>query len=345
MQSFKQTLKTIGVFFLVLILVIAVPFCGYVCSETYLHQDYREREELAGTLDTIVLGASHAMRAIIPEVLDEEMGVSSYNLAFNLMTMQGRLELLRLEASRNPIKTVIMECSMDALTYNPDTEVLKGDQYTADRLGSFSRAVSYLSRSIRFWHYPWLLYRYVQMAGGTVEQFFKGEFRMRNVNQKKGYVPYYDETVVQKKTSLKRLKAVFQTESRRPNVWQGNLEYLQEIIDFCKEQNIELILVTLPISERSVAQYDNLNDTYSYYRQTAQENGIPFLDFNLHREKTKLLPDNKAFHDRSHLNNEGAKIFIRLFVEIIMKLRNGEDVTGLFYEDYPAMYAEQPYAH
>ncbi len=345
MQSFKQTLKTVILFFLVLLLVMAVPLGGYICSETYLHQDAKEREELAGTLDTLVLGASHAMRAVIPEVLDEEMGVNSYNMAFNLMTMQGRLELIKLEASRNPVKTIIVECSMDALTYNPNTEVLKGDQYTADRLGSFPKALSYLSRSIRVWHYPWLLYRYILMGCGTVEQFFKGEFRMRNVNQKKGYVPYYDENVRLGNTSLKKLKKVYQTVSRRPNVWEGNLKYLQEIFDFCRERGIDLILVTLPISERYVATYDNLNDTYLYYRQAAAENNVPFFDFNLHRKKTELLSDAAAFRDRSHLSNEGAKIFIKMFVETLDKLRNGEDALADFYEDYPAMYAEQPYAH
>ena len=78
---------------------------------------------------TFCSGASYAMRGFRPDILDQELGVNSYNLSCSRQTMQGRHELLNLELNRNPAKTVVLELSYDSMTRNRDEEGPEGDMY------------------------------------------------------------------------------------------------------------------------------------------------------------------------------------------------------------------------
>ena len=118
MKNFKKACKTTVLFLLILVILSASVMGLFFQSESYFYQDYRERDELAGTLDTLILGSSHGLRAFVPEIMDKKLGVNSYNLAGSLMTMQGKYEMLRTEADRNPVKTVILEMAASSLTRN-----------------------------------------------------------------------------------------------------------------------------------------------------------------------------------------------------------------------------------
>ena len=337
MQNFKKILRTTGLFLLIVCLISGPLITLFLYSENHLYQDYREREEFAGSLDYLIAGASHAERGMIPEILDQELGVNSYNLAYSLMTMQGRLEILKKEIARNPVKTVILEVSLDTMTNNPDTTAQEGDMYMVARL----RSASYLLRAIRPWHYGWMYYQMLHRGVKSLKLLVTGQYRVRNINQLKGFVPHANEERTLKK---KNIKKIYHTQERNTEIWPGNEKYLQEIIELCKEKGIRLILLTIPIPRYTTARYSNLNVSYSYYRKVAEENGLPFYDFNLLKEKNTLLPDRIAFTDQFHLSNAGADTFTRKFCECMKAADAGEDLSGLFFEDYIEMDANEDYS-
>ena len=80
----------------VFILLVA-SMAPYFYGETYYYQDYRVRKSLSGTLDTLIIGSSHALRSVKPTILNEELNIKSYNLSSPLMSMYGRYVLLKKE--------------------------------------------------------------------------------------------------------------------------------------------------------------------------------------------------------------------------------------------------------
>ncbi len=340
----KKTFQTIGWFFLFLVLLTGPFITVFLVSENHTFQDYRERAELAGTLDFLEVGASHCKRSFISSTIDEGLGVNSYNLGLENMTMQGRLELVKLELSRNPVKTVILELSMDSLNTDKYGEASLGDLYMIPKLGSVPRSLSYMVRSIRPWYWG-TAYSFLLMYGiDDTRELLKGKFSWRNVNQKKGYVPYYDETELLKKRSLKLLKKIFGTKHRNITLRKSNEKYMRQLIEACQEKGAEVIFVTAPVSAYWLSRYDNLNDPYLYYRDIAEEYGVDYYDLNLWIGEYELFRDEEDFQSGGHLSNPGARKFTDLFVGLMQRRGQGEDVSQEFYTDYQDLYAHMPYA-
>ena len=71
MAEVRRTGKKILLFVLLVSLVAAGIVEPYFQNEVYHYQDGGVRDSLAGSLDELVCGSSHAYRGIVPEVLDE----------------------------------------------------------------------------------------------------------------------------------------------------------------------------------------------------------------------------------------------------------------------------------
>ena len=340
----KKTGRTIGLFLLFLLIIMIPTTTIFLVSENHTYQDYRERAELAGTIDYVEIGASHCKRGFVSTIIDEGLGVNSYNLGGESLTMMGRLELLKLELARNPVKTVILELSMDSLSYQPDKKLNNGDLYLVPRIGIPSISIPYLVKISRPWYYGRIFAYFLNTGLDDTRDLLTGHYSMRSSNQKKGYVPHYDDWVKTKAHSLKRLQAVFQTRRRGLALRQFNRDRLDEIIEMCREKDIELIFITVPVSDYWISRFNNLDEPYHYYRELADKNGLEYYDFNLWKGEYDLFVDEEDFYDNGHLGNDGAVKFTNLFVETMQKRAAGEDISQEFYKDYADLYMHMPYA-
>lgn len=257
MNNFKSAIRTCIIFLIVLTILSAAIMSAFFAGENYYYQDSRERAELSGTLDFFVCGASHAMRGFRPDILDQELGVNSYNLSCSRQTMQGRYELLNLELNRNPAKTVVLELSYDSMTRNRDEEGPEGDMYMLGKLGGFMPRIKYFFSAIRPKEYGRMYYNYIDNGVNCIKKIIHGTWTDKNTKLEKGYAAYKrdDDELNQD------LKKIYHTRSFEETVYEPNVEYLNKIIALCKEKNVQLILVTTPLSKVTVCRYDNL-DTF-----------------------------------------------------------------------------------
>ena len=325
MNNFKSAIRTCIIFLIVLTILSAAIMSAFFIGENYYYQDSRERAELSGTLDFFVCGASHAMRGFRPDILDQELGVNSYNLS-----MQGRYELLNLELNRNPAKTVVLELSYDSMTRNRDEEGPEGDMYMLGKLGGFMPRIKYFFSAIRPKEYGRMYYNYIDNGVNCIKKIIHGTWTNKNTKLEKGYAAYKrdDDELNQD------LKKIYHTRSFEETVYEPNVEYLNKIIALCKEKNVQLILVTTPLSKVTVCRYDNLDTFKEWYENVANENGLQYYDFNLIRDKEEKLPDSSAFSDKFHLGNKGAGTFTKMFTDVLNKEAAGEDTSALFYGSY-----------
>ncbi len=102
---------------------------------------------------------------------------------------------------------------------------------------------------------------------------------------------------------------------------------IDKIILYCKEKDVKLTLVSVPVSSFLNAGRTNYAEYINYMNSLAHESGIEYLDFNLMKEE--YWPDATAyFKDDDHLNKFGAELLSEIYSDLI-----NEEITReeLFY--------------
>ena len=339
MKNFKKTIKTTILFLICLIIFSSAVMELFLGSESYFYQDYRERDELAGSLDYIVIGSSHGLRAFRPDILDTELDVNSYNLSGSLMTMFGKYEMLKAEIERNPVKTVVLEMASSSIPRNRKKEGPEGEIYILGRFSSVFPRLSYFFRSIRPSEYGKTYYALLNRGVKCFYKLRNGSLTKYNTKAFKGFAPFKkdfaDITINYKKK--------FNSQSLDTRIYQPNIDYLDKIVDLCKSNDIRLIVVTTPVSLTTVCRYDNFDWSYNWYKTYCEEHDLEFYDFNLLKARTEMFSDKGSFHDRYHLGNTGAEVFTTFFCDFMKKVDAGEDMSGLFYNSYKEFDENQSY--
>ncbi len=339
MSNFKKTIKTIALFFLVFILLNLGIMGVYLTGENFYYQDARERAELSGTLDFLVFGSSHVMRSVIPDILDEELGVNSYNMAISSASMQEHYEMLTVEAERNPVDTVILGVSYDTMTRNREERgAIESDFYVLSKL-DFWHQVPYFFSALEPSEYIRMYYEFLNKGFECIDMAVRGTWHAENDKIDKGFVSYYSLHNEGDNTDIlvTEYSDIYNTEVLPEKIDESSVEYLDKILELCNENDIQLIMIDVPMSKTFISLYQNLDASRSWYAEYAQNNDIEFFDFNLYKEIPDIFSDDVDFHDINHMNSIGAEKFTKLFASFYMKLENDEDVEDLFYDSYDEM--------
>ena len=94
MQTFKKVISSILVTVIVFAATSVVMIESWVNSEYTYFLDRNLRKQLAGQIDCIIIGASHAHLGIDTRVMDEKLDCFSYNLSASMLTMDNKYYLV-----------------------------------------------------------------------------------------------------------------------------------------------------------------------------------------------------------------------------------------------------------
>ncbi len=344
MRNFRKAFLTILLF-----LAFAAAFSGVVMAvyfrgENYYYQDMRERDDLSGTLDFVVSGASHSLCAFVPDVLDEGLDVNSYNLSIASGSMQARYELLSMELERNPIDTVVIGLSYDSFTRPDEVRGYEGDFYLMAKMDLRER-IPYFFKSIQPAEYDTLYSEFLDRGLECLKMCWNGSWT--NVNAYASEKGHFQ--INEGRTDLDWIPedyaAVYNTGSNWLDQNETEVEYFYKTLDLCEENGVQVVLVTVPISEAFICQHKYFDVFREWYAEIAEERDLTFIDFNLYREHYEMFSDEDDFNDELHLNSQGSEKFSELFVQVYNMIRDGEDVSGLFYDSYEELDANASYSH
>ena len=332
MHNFKQAFKTTCCF-LALIAVISLGFMElYFHTTNYYYQDGDIREELSGSVNYLVSGASHGMRAFQSPLIDEKLGVHSYNLCSSRATMKGRYAILKEELERNPVDTVVIEVSYDAMSRDRKAEGPEGDIYTLGRIKGDSNRAKFFFSTFYLSEYPRMYYDTLSRGCFGIICAINHQFKTAQDATIQGYFPYGEDEADLGVPTLP--EDAYDSVTLDTTVQGYNEKYLNQMLDLCEEHGTQIILVTTPLSECAIYQFANLDDFYNYYSDLAKERGIPYYDFNLLKNKKELLFDDSSFYDSAHLNNSGAEAFTTVLCDTLTQAKQGGSVTDQFYRSY-----------
>lgn len=325
------------------ILLILAVFFVYENVVEFLYSPYnltgpfiaKERKELDGEIETLLCGTSTVQRGIDPEIIDNGLETISFNTASSAQPLNGTYEVIKDMAKNNPVKTVILGIS-------PSTMMNKegGTQYKVyvyNRLDGIAGKCSYLLQgcSLEEWSYI-LLYSI------RVEDYFDGSAIKKNIEVKlsqeyksgkiinssykiKGMIANRKKFQEPQIETLKKEKCKFSPEK----IKEQNLEQLVRIVEYCKENQIELILVYVPLSGNAIQSYGDISPMHDFFARFAEEHEVLFWDFNYYKDMKELFTNDK-FQDKKHLNKYGAEIFSEKLVSVYNSYQLGENIETDF---------------
>ena len=228
------------------------------------------------TVDVLFLGSSHAATFYIPQELYNNYGITSYNLSSGqqdmLTTYYWIKEALR---SQHPRAIIIETCMLFPYDTTQPLNVPEANTRKAFDYMKWSEvkvnAINDICRidenqSLLSYYLPNI--RYHQRWKSLNNDDFSSERILREKHfEMKGYIALADRYTV--KGEPFEVDATVEAAEPAPVM----KEYMDKIVELCKEEGIALILTTNPTTTPSVQKYNML----SAY---AASNNIWYIDFN-----------------------------------------------------------------
>ena len=341
MRDSKKTLVTVVLFGLLVVLFSFIVIRSYENSTYSSENDRIVRKELAGTLDTLVTGASHAEYGVDPNKMDQSLGTSTYNLSGPWQSTYGTKMLLEEELARNPIKKVYLTISEDTFWVRETSDGVLGDAKILPRLGGLADRVRYMLNSMGVREYP-KLYQDMVNRGFTywtaailgadtegVDPSARGFY-----SKAKNSVRLTDEEAIFNKSRYKLNTSI------NPANWKN----LDDIIRLCREHGAEVQVIVVPVSDAFIWTRNGWDLWYNHAKAFCAERGVELWDFNLYKDRYELFKDWYSYRNTTHLSEYGASKFTSLLVKIIKRVEAGKSISKLFYTSYEEMKEDSPYA-
>ncbi|MBQ2802180.1 MAG: hypothetical protein IJF03_12440 [Lachnospiraceae bacterium] len=339
-----HNIKKIGIRIL---LILAVLFV-YENVVQFLYSPYnltgpfiaKERKALTGEIETLLCGTSTVQRGIDPEIIDSGLGTVSFNTASSAQPLDGTYEVIKDMAKRNPVETVILGIAPSTMMNKDGGTEYK--TYVYNRLDGIDSKFSYLLHGCSLEEWPYIL-----LYSARVEDYFDGSAIQKNLEVKlsqeyksgkiinsnyktKGMIANRKKLKEEQINTLEKGKCKLSPKS----IKEQNMKQLVRIVEYCKENQIELILVYVPLSGNAIQAYGDISEMHDYFVKFAEEQDVVFWDFNYYKE-LKALFTNDKFEDKKHLNKYGAEIFSEELVSVYNRYQSGENVETDFLDTCP----------
>ena len=308
----------------------------------YYNYDIKQLKKNNADVGMIIVGASQVYHACNPDVISKTLGIGEViDASTASLTNDGGYYLLKnLLKSFDP-QYVLVNLNWDRFLKKVPEGEKRGRLLATDRLPVLER-LEYMLNCFPLPEYPNLsaMYRF----GGTIwgaSQIKKNYLEKKAVregdwvsederNYRKNGFAFYNKSSARGGFEAEELH--YSDDQIDPH----ELEYIQKTKELCEKEGVELIWITVPTSMEELYSIDNLQDNIDYVRTFTEESGHPWLNFNLMRGREDTLPD-ALFTDRLHLNGDGSEYFSMRLAQTIIRIDNGEDVSGLFYDSVEEM--------
>lgn len=313
---------------------LLVKACNYLLTDdasSYTRLTMHELYETADSgenIDTLFLGSSHCFRAYDPQLFKELTGKTAFNLGSSSQNYDTSYYLLREAARYYDLKTVYLDMhykflfidkkDRDLVQANIISDYMRFSLNKLEFLLSTSEADEYTNRFLPF-------RRNWQQLGDLSY--------IRSVWEKKQTERYreYEPVVLEDERYVGRGFVWSDAELNADEItWWDNftdvpedmdsdvtytLDYIERIVEFCREEGIRLVFVTAPSFDRYLEEIGPYDLAHQYIQELADGWGILYLDFNLCRDEYLNLGQ-ESYLDVDHLNGRGAEALTRLLAEL-----------------------------
>ena len=285
-----------------------------------MHELYEQEN-----IDALFLGSSHSYRSINTAVLDEEWGVNTFNAGSSSQNLVGSYYLLREAARKNHISKVYMEVFYELQKNNPTYQSPTAAYIISDYMKPSLNRIAYLWDSggkdylahglilaRRNWQDLFAPADILKLLRNKRDPEYRNYAYVKTEDDEyegKGFVRNYKEMKPENFTAYELFEPISENA-----IDENNRKYLNKIIDFCKEEEIEIIFYSAPMSDFRLRGIGNYDSYITQMKDFLKDKDVPYYDFNLCRS-TFLDLDDGCFMDNHHLNGHGADLFSQVIAE------------------------------
>lgn len=288
----------------VIVLLVLMDWCIGGASAWLYHRSkyglfHRQQYVLNESKDDIIiLGSSRASHHYVPSIFTDSLEMSCYNAGSEGMCIYYHYAMLAAMIERGHCPKVVIYdvMNLDAFeTPGPTFTLDAALERLAPHYGDYECVDSLFA--IKGWKEKLKLLSLSYRYNSKLVQSIKCNF-----------IPLSEDNGYEKIDG----KLADTTEFRVHNYYQGvldsnKLSYIQKLIDLAKRNQIELVFVLSPNF------YSNPSNGYDALKETAERNGISFID--CYNEQT--LMKKEYFRDIMHLNDNGAHIWSSYLAHIL----------------------------
>jgi hypothetical protein len=264
---------------------------------------YNEPED---SLDVMFFGSSHMYCSIDPTMLERQTGLKSYVFATQQQPLWISYHYLKEALKTQNPETVVLEVHMvvqeedyaDEGTLHSAVNPIK---LSRNKVEMVYAAVPHGERR----NYILDIFKYHDRW----EELTREDFTLEHfdaLDPLRGYVRLETVTVIETRDELESVVSASEPMDK-------SMEYLEKFIELSREEGFELILIKAP----SNATVDE-KKLYNAVEALASENGLTYVDFNMHYEPLGL-DMTTDFYDRRHLNVNGVAKFVPYFGTFLME--------------------------
>ncbi len=356
MQTSKiRKLKAFLVPFLVIIfLCVSEAGIGYlvvpVNSATYLKKEISEYKEKGIDAGIVFLGSSRVYHGFVPEIFEKKLGMDLViNAGSGTQRPESSYYLLRDLYEQVHPRIVVLGIQWNGiLKESTDAQRLESAVTACDRM-SLKGKMRYVPEYLFSAQLPYFcnMYRHKEnfrfdkikeniekhkkldsegiVVDKNKESYYYGKgFIYSNIHCEAGNIPVMDE-----------LQDHFSVDE----IDESKVRYIDKIYEFCKKNDIRLILTATPVSMMNMYHIGGYEDAVRYYEEYAEEKGIAFHNLNYLKGREEFITD-EMMADYVHLSGDTAIMLSELYADILKQELEGGDVSGYFYRDMESMKAD-----
>lgn len=244
------------------------------------------------TVDVLLLGSSHMGMNVDPSILWQEFGIAAYNCWGSMQQVWNTYYYLNECLKYQTPKLVVMDVygatfNYDYATYDNVVKNTQGMRMSMDKIAAIHASAEksyfyYLLLGLPTYHY-----RYSELTENDFHNFFwDKEVGIQKINTTGERVQPFDMPTLKEGNSTLALNSKQQ-------------EYLERIINLCKEKSIPLLLVAEPyyMDESEAMRFNEIG-------RIAAEFDVPYLNYATDCEALGL-DTQKDYRDLCHLMSSG----------------------------------------
>lgn len=341
----KKFIKKMIVFIVLLFIILkGINFIMFDDIHSYTRLMFEEMYEYNRNIDIVFLGSSHVYRSYDTKVTDEIFKENTFNAGSSSQLLDGSYYVLKEIIKNNNVKTVYLDTYFGV---NSKAEKSSGiESYIL---------TDYMKSS-------WNKYEYLLEIDGMeaiINDLFpiihSKTYSIKNIKAKltdgykKGnytYVTYPNEKYcgngfVYSFENEKNYDINYEINEKKP-LSDFSYKNLCKILSLCKENNINLVLVSAPMPDEMLSKIKNYQVYIDWFKNFAIKNNIKYHNYNLCK-KEYLVMDENDYKDNNHLNGVGAEKFSEKMSNIEKILEDKEEkYKDIFYDTYEEKLKNNP---
>lgn len=290
-------------------------------------------------IDVLFLGTSHVYRSLDPKIADELFGKNTFNAGSSSQPLDVTYALLKEAISLYDLKQVYLDLSYNnACSFNMkdrNNTNMTGVYAVSDYMRFSKNKVDLLLNASDSEYYNNI---FPLLRGSWKNIDHVGNIILSKQNSAYDsfqYVTSYDGKYVGKGFVVGEdiiPEGSFYTKDSDEKVGVDKISedwntYLKNIVNLCRENNIEITFFCTPVSTYLLDCWGNYDEYIKYVNSVASDMNVEFHDYNLCKEQY-WEDTSTLFFDTNHLNKNGAEKFTKLFCDV----ETGKmDISQIFY--------------